>query len=82
MHYKTKYLSFIFFSLFALSHFSVYAQTKRQLQLEERRRELQQEIRQITNLLFAGKKEEELQNKIFQEHSMLGKKWTPPYVFV
>ena len=58
MHYKTKYLSFIFFSLFALSHFSVYAQTKRQLQLEERRRELQQEIRQITNLLFAGKREE------------------------
>ena len=34
-----------------------YAQSKRQLQLEERRRELQQEIRQITNLLFAGKQE-------------------------
>ena len=34
-----------------------YAQSKRQLELEERRRELQQEIRQITNLLFAGKKE-------------------------
>ena len=58
MHYKTRYLTFIFFSLFALSHFGVHAQTKRQLQLEERRRELQQEIRQITNLLFAGKKEE------------------------
>ena len=32
-----------------------YGQSKRQLQLEERRRELQQEIRQITNLLFQGR---------------------------
>lgn len=33
------------------------AQSKRQLELEERRRELQQEIRQITELLFEGKAE-------------------------
>ena len=33
------------------------AQSKRQLELEERRRELQQEIRQITALLFEGKAE-------------------------
>ena len=57
MQYKTQYLAFIFFTLLVLSHFAGYAQSKRQLQLEERRRELQQEIRQITNLLFAGKQE-------------------------
>lgn len=33
------------------------AQSKRQMELEERRRELQQEIRQITALLFEGKAE-------------------------
>lgn len=36
----------------------VQAQSQRQLQLEEQRRELQKEIRQITLLLFAGKKEQ------------------------
>ena len=36
---------------------SANAQTQRQQELEEKRRELQQEIREITKLLFAGKKE-------------------------
>lgn len=57
MQIRSKYLSFLFFILLVLSHTGGYAQSKRQLELEERRRELQQEIRQITNLLFAGKKE-------------------------
>ena len=57
MQIRFKYLSFLFFILLVFSHLSGYAQSKRQLELEERRRELQQEIRQITNLLFAGKKE-------------------------
>jgi septal ring factor EnvC (AmiA/AmiB activator) len=57
MQNRPKYLSFIFFILLVFSHLDGYAQSKRQLELEERRRELQQEIRQITNLLFAGKKE-------------------------
>lgn len=57
MQYKTQYLPFIFLALLMFNHFGGYAQSKRQLQLEERRRELQQEIRQITNLLFAGKQE-------------------------
>ncbi len=57
MQNRPKYLSLIFFILLVFSHMDGYAQSKRQLELEERRRELQQEIRQITNLLFAGKKE-------------------------
>ena len=57
MQNRPKYLSLIFFILLVFSHLDGYAQSKRQLELEERRRELQQEIRQITNLLFAGKKE-------------------------
>jgi len=57
MQIRSKYLSFLFFILLVFSHLDGYAQSKRQLELEERRRELQQEIRQITNLLFAGKKE-------------------------
>ncbi|MGB0185617.1 MAG: murein hydrolase activator EnvC family protein [Flavobacteriaceae bacterium] len=57
MQIRFKYLSFLFFILLVFSHLNGYAQSKRQLELEERRRELQQEIRQITNLLFAGKKE-------------------------
>ena len=57
MQIRSKYLSFLFFILLVFSHMDGYAQSKRQLELEERRRELQQEIRQITNLLFAGKKE-------------------------
>lgn len=57
MQIRSKYLSFLFFILLVFTHMDGYAQSKRQLELEERRRELQQEIRQITNLLFAGKKE-------------------------
>ena len=41
-----------------LGLWKVQAQSQRQLQLEEQRRELQKEIRQITLLLFAGKKEQ------------------------
>ena len=57
MRIRFKYLSFLFFILLVFSHLNGYAQSKRQLELEERRRELQKEIRQITNLLFAGEKE-------------------------
>ncbi len=45
------------FMILAMGSWEAQAQSKRQLQLEERRRELQQEIRQITKLLFAGRQE-------------------------
>ena len=41
-----------------LGFWKLQAQSQRQLQLEEQRRELQKEIRQITLMLFAGKKEQ------------------------
>ena len=54
---KLKYLSFILFIFLALGLWSVNAQNQRQQELEGRRRELQKEIKQITALLFASKKE-------------------------
>ena len=54
---KLKYLSFIFFNFLALGSWGVNAQNQRQQELEGRRRELQKEIKQITALLFASKKE-------------------------
>ena len=54
---KLKYLSFIFFIFLALGSWGVNAQNHRQQELEGRRRELQKEIKQITALLFASKKE-------------------------
>ena len=54
---KLKYFSFILFIFLAIGSSSANAQTQRQRELEEKRRELQQEIREITKLLFAGKKE-------------------------
>ena len=54
---KLKYLSFILFIFLALSSRGVNAQNQRQQELEGRRRELQKEIKQITALLFASKKE-------------------------
>ena len=54
---KLKYLSFIFFIFLALGSWGVNAQNQRQQELEGRRRELQKEIKQITALLFASKKE-------------------------
>ena len=41
----------------AIGSSNTNAQSQRQQELEEKRRELQQEIREITKLLFAGKKE-------------------------
>ena len=52
-----KYLSFILFIFLALGSRGVNAQNQRQQELEGRRRELQKEIKQITALLFASKKE-------------------------
>ena len=54
---KFKYFSFILFIFLAIGSSNTNAQSQRQQELEERRRELQQEIREITKLLFAGKKE-------------------------
>ena len=54
---KLKYLSFILFIFLALGSRGVNAQNQRQQELEGRRRELQKEIKQITALLFASKKE-------------------------
>lgn len=54
---KLKYFSFILFIFLAIGSSNTNAQSQRQQELEERRRELQQEIREITKLLFAGKKE-------------------------
>lgn len=56
MHQTHRFL-ILFFLILAMGLWEGQAQSKRQLQLEERRRELQQEIRQITNLLFAGRQE-------------------------
>ena len=54
---KLKYFSFILFIFLAIGSSNANAQSQRQQELEEKRRELQQEIREITKLLFAGKKE-------------------------
>ena len=54
---KLKYFPFILFIFFAIGSSNANAQSQRQQELEEKRRELQQEIREITKLLFAGKKE-------------------------
>ena len=54
---KLKYFSLILFIFLAIGSSNANAQSQRQQELEEKRRELQQEIREITKLLFAGKKE-------------------------
>lgn len=54
---KLKYFSLILFIFLAIVSSNANAQSLRQQELEEKRRELQQEIREITKLLFAGKKE-------------------------
>jgi septal ring factor EnvC (AmiA/AmiB activator) len=52
---KSHRLLFVLMMILTIGSGGAYGQSKRQLQLEERRRELQQEIRQITNLLFQGR---------------------------
>jgi septal ring factor EnvC (AmiA/AmiB activator) len=52
-----KYFSFTFFIFLVIGLSNANAQSQRQQELEEKRRELQQEIREITKLMFAGKKE-------------------------
>jgi septal ring factor EnvC (AmiA/AmiB activator) len=54
---KLKYFSFTFFIFLVIGLSNANAQSQRQQELEEKRRELQQEIREITKLMFAGKKE-------------------------
>ncbi|MDG1393587.1 MAG: peptidoglycan DD-metalloendopeptidase family protein [Flavobacteriaceae bacterium] len=44
--------------LMLMLHISSFSQSKKQQELEERRRELQREIKQIGSLLFEGKKEQ------------------------
>ena len=44
--------------LMLMLHISSFSQSKKQQELEERRRELQREIQQIGSLLFEGKKEQ------------------------
>ena len=46
------------FLLTLMFHLSGFSQSKKQQELEERRRELRQEIQQIGALLFEGKKEQ------------------------
>lgn len=48
----------ILFLLTFMLHFSGFSQSKKQQELEERRRELTREIKQIGALLFEGKKEQ------------------------
>ena len=48
----------ILFLLTFMLHFSDFSQSKKQQELEERRRELTREIKQIGALLFEGKKEQ------------------------
>ena len=48
----------ILFLLTLMLHFSGFSQSKKQQELEERRRELTREIQQIGALLFEGKKEQ------------------------
>jgi septal ring factor EnvC (AmiA/AmiB activator) len=48
----------ILFLLTLMLHFSGFSQSKKQQELEERRRELTREIKQIGALLFEGKKEQ------------------------
>ncbi|MDA8850316.1 peptidoglycan DD-metalloendopeptidase family protein [Flavobacteriaceae bacterium] len=50
--------TFTAFLLILMLHFSGFSQSKKQQELEERRRELRQEIQQIGVLLFEGKKEQ------------------------
>ena len=54
---KLKYFFFSLFIFLAIGSSNANAQSQRQEELEEKRRELQQEIREITKLLFAGEKE-------------------------
>ena len=54
---KLKYFFFSHFIFLAIGSSNANAQSQRQEELEEKRRELQQEIREITKLLFAGEKE-------------------------
>jgi septal ring factor EnvC (AmiA/AmiB activator) len=54
----SKRFTLTIFLLALMLHFSGFSQSKKQQELEERRRELRQEIQQIGALLFEGKKEQ------------------------
>lgn len=57
MIHRLKFYIVVIILAFNFGQWKGHSQSKRQLELEERRRELQQEIQQITNLLFVGKQE-------------------------
>ena len=59
MAFKPKYYLITSIVLIAFAFQDCHSQSKRQIELENKRRELQQEIRQITNMLFEGKKEKQ-----------------------
>lgn len=58
MRLKSKSFCLILSVFLTLGQWNAQSQSQRQKQLEQRRAELQNEIRQITALLFAGKKEQ------------------------
>ena len=58
MRLKLKSFCLILSVFLTLGQWNAQSQSQRQKQLEQRRAELQNEIRQITALLFAGKKEQ------------------------
>tara|TARA_Y200000002_G_C22665751_1_gene657927 strand:+ start:158 stop:1387 length:1230 start_codon:yes stop_codon:yes gene_type:complete len=58
MIFKLKSFCLIVSVFLTLGQWNAQSQSRRQKQLEQRRAELQNEIRQITALLFAGKKEQ------------------------
>ena len=53
--------------LLLLGNVSVFAQSEKQKQLEERRLELRKEIEQINNLLFKNKSEKKSQASLIQD---------------
>ena len=57
MTFKPKYYIITSIVFLAFAFQDCHSQSKRQIELENKRRELQQEIRQITNMLFERKKE-------------------------
>ena len=57
MAFKSKYYIITSIVFLAFAFQDCHSQSKRQIELENKRRELQQEIRQITNMLFERKKE-------------------------
>ena len=60
MAFKSKYYIITSIVFLAFAFQDCHSQSKRQIELENKRRELQQEIRQITNMLFEREKRKEI----------------------